>query len=317
VRSRKPLVSYVIVLPSPTLIPVDRIAAQIPAAGAPVTLPVSVRLTLAGVPRPADSVTVPNVMGLLADEAVSVLRNRSLAVDRLEKDVTAPDSIGRVTGQNPVAGTRRAVGGTVAIAIGRDARPPVKGTGIAQSGPASQKKKKPTKPTKAATPVTPLVKMPWVVGRDSAAATRILRDAGLRNYLFRIPVNAASADIVRLQIPDSGRRIRASSMVVLTLRPPAPPDPTPFGGISTPVVPPTRPFPWLALLAFALTFVAASAATARRVWPAPQIAPRIRLEPMFTDILGANGSLVDVSISLSSHVEHEQSVLDLTGSSFD
>jgi hypothetical protein len=38
---------------------------------------------------------------------------------------------------------------------------------------------------------------------------------------------------------------------------------------------------------------------------------------MFTDILGANGSLVDVSISLSSHVEHEQSVLDLTGSSFD
>ena len=119
------------------------------------------------------------------------------------------------------------------------------------------------------------------------------------------PVDSASVDSVQRQSPDSGTPIRSTSAIVLTLRARH----TDAAGLGW--------WFWLTAAAFALAFVALSAVTVQRIWPPPQITPHVRLQPMFTDIIGANGSLVDVSISLRSHVEHERSVLDLTGSPLD
>jgi beta-lactam-binding protein with PASTA domain len=303
-RGRKVRVSYVIAPPVPTLRAVDRIAGQSPAEGTTVGRVLNVRLTLDGLPRPTALVSVPPLIGLLADSAVRVLRARELVEDLLEKGVTAPESIGRVTGQNPPPRTQLAVGGTVAIAIGRDAR--VFAPNVAS--PTTPIAVAPAVPVTTAT--QPTVIMPGLLGRDTSTAIRILRGAGLSRYRFRVPVNRNAVDTVRAQVPDSGRRIAVTNAVVLTLGA----DLGPFLPLPDEDRAPVRwPHP-LALAALALAIAAASALTARRIWPPPQIVPQIRIEPAFTDILGHKGGLVEVSVSLRSHVEHEQSVLDLTGS---
>jgi hypothetical protein len=144
--------------------------------------------------------------------------------------------------------------------------------------------------------------MPLLVGRDSVTAKRTLSDAGLLNYEIRVPAKTTVLDTVRVQSPPSGRMIASTHRVVLTLGPP----PIPF--------PPPGTWVVLLVVAYGLAVAVASALAAPRIWPPPQILTSVRLLSTFTDIVGLSGSLVDVSISLRSHVEHERSVLDLTGS---
>jgi beta-lactam-binding protein with PASTA domain len=357
-RSRSPLLTYVIVLPAPTLNPVDRIATQFPAANTPVSRGMNVRLTLAGVTRPPAFVTVPDLMGRLEAEAAETLRARGFVEDKVTKSVKASDSIGRVTGQNPRAGTRIAVGGVVAIAIGQGVRvimPKVTnltlatarqrlsaaGIDVARIRGASVRSTKPVgsvvrqlpepgtvvlpttrivltqavptprpQPPRSQPPrlqpptpkVARMVVMPLLVGRDSVTAKRTLSDAGLLNYEIRVPAKTTVLDTVRVQSPPSGRMIASTHRVVLTLGPP----PIPF--------PPPGTWVVLLVVAYGLAVAVASALAAPRIWPPPQILTSVRLLSTFTDIVGLSGSLVDVSISLRSHVEHERSVLDLTGS---
>ena len=58
-----------------------------------------------------------------------------------------------------------------------------------------------------------------VIGRDSGTAIRVLGAAGLRNYRIRLPVDTTATDTVGTQSPEPGRRVRAESLIVLTLRP--------------------------------------------------------------------------------------------------
>ncbi|MBW8771345.1 MAG: PASTA domain-containing protein [Gemmatimonadetes bacterium] len=299
-RTGKPPVSfsYAIDRPPSTLIAVDQIAEQSPAVRTPMSRGMAIRLTLAGVPRPTAFVIVPNVMRLAEQRAADTLRALGLVEDRLEQRAATAGDIGRVIGQNPAAGQRVAAGGVVAITIGQ-------GAGVPPSKPPGST----TTPTVARTIV-----MPRVIGLGTRAALRILRDSGLRNLRFRIPVNTAAVDTVRAQSPDSGQRIRPTRAVVLTLAVRVPVDPIPLPPIPDPVSTPPRWWRWPAAIALALACLMAGALTARAVFPPPQIVPQIRLEPMFSDILGHKGSLVDLSVSLRSHVEHEQAVLDLAGS---
>ena len=349
--------SYAIAPPPATSISVDRVVAQFPLAGTPVRRAVSARFTLGGRARAPDSVTVPRVIGLLADDAVRALRNLGLVEERLERRVTAQDSIGRVTGQNPAAGTRRARGGLVAIAIGQDGRvimPKVTGLTltdarrrirdaridisrirrdsvvatnaigtVVRQRPDSGRVVLPTtrivlteavRAPRETTTVASTVVMPMVVGRDSGSAVRILGAAGLRNYRMRVPVNTTAADTVRAQTPDSGATIPSATNVVLTLGPPRPVDPIPDPTLPDLVLALPSWFRWLAAGTIALAVAAAGALTARAIWPPPTIVPRVRIQPAFTEIAGASGSLVAFSMSLRSHVEHDPSVLDLTGS---
>lgn len=302
-RRFKTSLTYTIVPPPAPSIPVDTVAAQLPLAGTVVTGLLKVRLTLAGAARPPDSLTVPRLLGRLERDAADTLKALRFVEDRLTKGVTSPDDIGRVIGQNPPAGTTRVMGGTVAITIGEDARvvtPKVAG----QTKPRPRKKGTPE--LRPADTVARRVIMPVVVGLDSVMAVRTLAQAGLRNYRFRVPVDTAAVDTVRAQSPPSGRRVPPDTAIVLTL------------GVRTIIAEAaTSGWRWLAVVALVVAFFTTGALTARSIWPPPQIVPRVRLEPMFTDIVGANGSLVSVSISLRSHVEHEQSVLDLSGSPLD
>ena len=357
-------VTYSIVPSDRTSIPVNKIEEQQPAAGTLVREVVGIRLTLGGIPRPPDSVSVPRVIGLLDDEAERTLRAAKLVGDRLEVSVTSPDRIGRVTVQKPESGQRLAVGGSVSIWIGRDARvvmPKVTsltlaaarerlrevgiernrirwdsaeattsiGTVVRQRPAAgtvllsttqialTQAVRSPppaVRPPPAVTPpaVARIPVMPMVVGRDSATAIRMLGAAGLRNYRIVLPVDTIAEDVVQTQSPDAGRQVRAESLVVLTLqaRPPAVAETGP--GL--------RYRDWLRWFAATLAVLAAAAAStvgARTIWPPPKIVPRLRLQPQFAEVVDASGSLVEVSVSLRSHVEHQRSVLDLTGSSLD
>ena len=50
---------------------------------------------------------------------------------------------------------------------------------------------------------------------------------------------------------------------------------------------------------------------ARTIWPPPTITPSARIQPGVAELSGLTGSLVEVSVSFRSHVEHEPSELEL------
>ena len=352
-RGRIGAMSYTIVPPSGAAIPVDKIVEQLPAAGTLIRAGASARFTLGGVPRPPDSVTVPRVIGLLETEATATLRATRLVTERLEQPVTAPGRIGRVTLQKPDSGERLAAGGSVSVWIGQDARvfmPDVTGVApavarvrlreldigedriewdtieastsidsVVRQRPAAGTVVLPTTRivlTQAVRPPPvvgePTVVVPMVVGRDTATAIGMLGAAGLRNYRILLPVDTTADDSVRTQAPEAGRRVRANSLIVLTLH-----ARTPVTADPPPIVPPPRRdwLRWLAAAGLLLAIAGASALGARAIWPPPKIVPRLRIQPAFAEVMDAGGSLVEVSVSLRSRVEHERSALDLTGSS--
>ena len=353
VRRRIGSMSYTIVPPDDASIPVDRIVEQLPAAGTLIRSGARARFTLGGVARPPDSVSVPRVIGLLDAEAIRLLRATKLGTDRLEQPVTAPERIGRVTLQKPDSGERLAVGGRVSVWIGQDARvfmPNVTGLSPAvararlraiEIGPGriqwdtieastsigSVVRQRPAAGT-VVLPTTTIVLtqavrpppvvdariavVPMVVGRDSATAIAMLGAAGLRNYRILLPVDTTADDVVRTQSPEAGRRVRADSVIVLTLqaRPPAVAE-------TRPIAPPPRRdwLRWLGAAGLLLAIAGMTALGARTIWPPPKIVPRLRIQPAFAEVVGADGSLVEVSVSLRSRVEHERSALDSNGSS--
>jgi len=131
---------------------------------------------------PAETVTVPVVLGMAQAEAVSTVEAAGLVAAVTEVDGTA--AAGTVATQNPAEGTEVAKGSSVSIGV--------------------------VKPT-------PDVAIPDVTGRTLADATKTLADAG-----FKVTNTEASSDSVEKglvveQVPLAGRTAPPGSMVAIVV----------------------------------------------------------------------------------------------------
>lgn len=337
-RSRK-MLRYVILPPAPGLIARDEIAAQDPAPDAPYTYPSPVRLTLAGRQPPPDSVTVPSVIGLSRNDAELKLERLRLGVDAGEEPVMSLDSVGRVIRQKPSPGERLLPGSRVAISLGRDARIAmplvtgfkldvarrmlrdsgllatpierrVKGVGVPVDSVVDQSPEPGTLIAsdvvavldlgRAAAEVPPTIAVPPLLGLDSASAIRTLAAVGFPNYVVQRGGGAAE-DSVGAQSPAAGALVPPQTSIMLTMR----------ARVDAGVPPPRPPHLTIPFVALLLIAGVVAGYAARTIWPPPTITPSARIQAGVAELSGLAGSLVEVSVSFRSHVEHEPSELEL------
>jgi beta-lactam-binding protein with PASTA domain len=142
----------------------------------------------------ADQIAVPNVEGMSRGEAAASLRDEGLRVR--VSSVASGRRKGLVITQNPSAGTEVQEATIVALKIS---------DGRATSGRATPTPAQPTAAT---------IRVPGVIGLESADATARLHDAGLR--VTRRPVESSEpAGSVVSQTPSPGVEVREGRLVTL------------------------------------------------------------------------------------------------------
>lgn len=119
----------------PSSEPEGVVVAQAPAAGEDVERGSSVRINVSGGPG---AVTVPDVVGSPADEAVAALEQAGLRAEQSEVESDEPD--GTVVEQDPAAGAEVGRGSTVQLGVstGPQATPVPDVTGLAQEDAVAQ-----------------------------------------------------------------------------------------------------------------------------------------------------------------------------------
>ena len=136
-------------------------------------------------PLPPSNVTVPNVVGLDADDAQSKLKRLGFAVSREEIDNGG--SAGVVAGTTPSAGTQAKKGSTVTLRI--------------SSGDSEQ------------------LRVPNVIGLEQADAVQALRSAGFSNINTQVEqtTQAGTDGLVLAQTPQAGQQADADGQVQLVV----------------------------------------------------------------------------------------------------
>ena len=185
------LVSRIVTRPS--VVPVGTVFAEKPSAGTRVTKGSVITLLVSSTAE----VTVPDVTGMQASEAVATLHRKGLSTQTAT--AVSPKAPGTVLSESPAAGNRVAKGSVVTLRISRGK-----------------------------------VRVPNVVGQKTGSASATIRGAGLVPKPVKVPSPQAKGTVVA-QAPHGGSRVAPGSAVRLNVSrgpagaggPPPPPPPPP------------------------------------------------------------------------------------------